>query len=42
MHIDLYQIGASAVELLTKIMNKEETDKHITFASEFVKRGSTL
>lgn len=42
MHIDLYKIGAQAVEMLAKIMNNEEVDKHYRIASEFVKRNSTL
>ncbi len=42
MHIDLYKIGAQAVEMLAKIMNKEDVEKHVRIASEFIKRKSTL
>ena len=42
MHIDLYSIGASAVEMLTKIMNQEDIDKHMKITSNYIKRNTTL
>ncbi|MCH5172132.1 MAG: LacI family DNA-binding transcriptional regulator [Erysipelotrichales bacterium] len=42
MHIDLYSIGAKAVEMLANIMNQTECEKHLKIASEFIKRSTTL
>lgn len=42
MHIDLYSIGAKAVETLANIMHQNDTEKHLRIASEFIKRQTTL
>ena len=42
MHIDLYNIGAKAVEMLANIMTNKDCEKHLKMASEFIKRNSTL
>lgn len=42
IEIPLYDIGAVAMRLLTKIMNKEEVhEKHVPLPHKLVKRGST-
>lgn len=42
IEIPLYDIGAVAMRLLTKIMNKEEIEeKHVPLPHKIVKRGST-